>query len=45
MPITLTGLRCFVTLAQELHFRRASELLRMKPPSLTYQIERLESES
>lgn len=44
MPITLTGLRCFVTLAQELHFRRASELLRMKPPSLTYQIERLESE-
>ena len=42
MAVSVMALRCFLTLVEELHFSRAAQKLNMKPPSLTYQIDRLE---
>jgi DNA-binding transcriptional LysR family regulator len=40
--ISLRQLRCFITVADELHFRRAADRLRMRQPPLTKRIQDLE---
>src|SRR5262245_53581384 len=40
--ISLRQLRCFVTVADELHFRRAAEKLHMRQPPLTQRIRDME---
>jgi DNA-binding transcriptional LysR family regulator len=42
MDISIQSLRYFNVLAEELHFTRAAERLRISPPSLSQQISRLE---
>ena len=42
MPFELSDLRSFVALSEQLHFRRASELLHISQPALSKQIGRLE---
>src|SRR6185295_3404996 len=40
--VSLHQLRCFVTVAEELHFRRAAEKLHMSQPPLTQRIRNME---
>jgi DNA-binding transcriptional LysR family regulator len=43
-PLELRHFRCFVALAEHLHFAHAAELLHMTQPALSQQIKALEDE-